>query len=116
MTKLTMVLAQSPQSPDGDVTHRLNVHLRLTSQGQIDLHAWETDPAPGLATRERPGYAPRRGEVIRLDEGWALQSLSSEDDPLWSFEGHLFRPGELVRVGRPNGEELLFRIVAADPD
>ena len=56
------------------------------------------------------------GEVIRLDEGWALQSLGSEDDPLWTFEGQLFRPGELVRVGRPDGEELLFRIVAADPD
>ena len=116
MTKLTMVLAQSSRAPDGDVNHRLDVHLCLTPQGQIDLHAWETDPAPWLVTRERPGHTLRHGEVIRLDEGWALQSLGSEDDPLWTFEGQLFRPGELVRVGRPDGEELLFRIVAADPD
>lgn len=116
MTKLTMVLAQGPQSPQGDVTCKVDVHLRLTPQGHIDLNAWEADPAPWLATREWPGHAPRRSEVIRLDEGWALQSLNSEDDPLWTFNGDVFRPGELVRVGRPDGEELLFRIVAADAD
>lgn len=116
MTKLTMVLAQGPGSPDGDLTDRLDVHLCLTPQGHIDLQAWQADPAPWLAIRERPGHEPRRGEVIRLDEGWALQSLKGEDDPLWVFEGHLFRPGELVRVGRPDGADMLFRIVAADPD
>ena len=116
MTKLTMVLAQGPQLPGGDVTYKLDVHLLLTPQGQINLTAWEADPAPWLAIREWPGHTARRAEVIRLDEGWALQSLNSEDDPLWTFDGEVFRPGELVRVGRPDGEELLFRIVAAEGD
>ncbi len=116
MTKLTMVLAQGPNLPEGDLQDRLTVHLCLTSQGQIDLHSYETGPAPWLAIRERPGHEPRRSEVIRLDEGWALQSLRGDDDPLWTFEGHVFRPGELVRLGRPDGREFLFRIVAVDPD
>ena len=114
MTNLTMVLAQGPGLPDGDLEDRLVVRLALNQQGQIDPAAYDQDPAPWLVTRERPGRAPHQGELIRLDDGWALQSLASEDDPLWSFEGHVFRPGDLVRLRRPDGEELLFRIVASE--
>ena len=73
-------------------------------------------PSPWLAVRERPGHGARQSELIRLDEAWALQSMRSEDDPLWTFEGSVIRPGELVRLGRPGGEEQLFRIVAVEAD
>lgn len=116
MTKLTMLLVQGPGKPLGDLDDRLVVHLGLTSQGQLDLAAYEADPNPWLAVRHRPGQEPRQAEVIRLDEGWAMQSMRSEDDPLWTFEGHVFRPGELVRLRRADGGELLFRIVAVEAD
>lgn len=116
MTKLTMVLAKGPGLPDGDLQDRLVIRLALNPQGQIDPSAYDIDPMPWLATRERAGNEDRPSELIRLDEGWALQSIISEDDPLWTLEGHVFRPGELVRLGRPDGEELLFRIVASTPD
>ena len=116
MAKLTMLLAKGPGRPNGDLADQLTVRLALNSQGQIDWVAYDSDPFPWLATRSRPGLEDKRSELIRLDEGWALQSMISEDDPLWAFEGHVFRPGELVRLGRPDGEELLFRIVASTPD
>lgn len=116
MAKLTMVLAKGPRRPDGDINDRLVVRLVLNQQGQIDLTAYADDPIPWLALRRRPGMDDKHSELIRLDEGWALQSMASEDDPLWSFEGFVFRPGELVRLGRPDGESLLFRIVASTPD
>ena len=116
MAKLTMLLAQGPGMPDGNLEDRLVTHLQLTPQGQIDPAAYEADPNPWLAMRERPGDEPVHVELIRLDEGWALQSMRDADDPLWTFEGHVFRPGELVRLGRPDGEELLFRIVASEAD
>ncbi len=116
MAKLTMLLARGPGRPKGDLEDRVVIRLVLNQQGQIDLAAYENDPIPWLATRERPGFADKHSELIRLDEGWALQTMASEDDPLWTFEGHIFRPGELVRLGRPDGEELLFRIVASTPD
>ncbi len=116
MTKLTMLLAKGPGRPKGDLDDRLVVRLALNSQGQIDPAAYETDIMPWLATRERPGVEDKPSELIRLDEGWALQSMISEDDPLWTLEGYVFRPGELVRLGRPDGEELLFRIVSSTPD
>ena len=116
MTKLTMLLAKGPGLPHGDLKDSLVLHLALNQQGQIDAAAYEGDPMPWLAVRIRAGTEERQSEFIRLDEGWALQSLVSEDDPLWTLEGHVFRPGELVRLGRPDGEELLFRIVASAPD
>jgi len=116
MAKLTMLLAQGPGMPDGNLHDSLVTHLQLNAQGQIDPAAYDIDPSPWLAVRETPGRAPVHVELIRLDEGWALQSLRDADDPLWTFEGYVFRPGELVRLGRPDGEELLFRIVSSEAD
>ncbi len=116
MTKLTMLLAQGPGQPDGDLGDRLTMGLSLTTQGQIDVDAYQAAASPWLASRERPGAEPRSLEVIRIDEGWALQSTRSEDDPIWTFDGHLFRPGEVVSLRRPDSQELLFRIVAAEAE
>lgn len=114
MTKLTMLLARGPDKPDGDLDDRLIMELCLTQQGQIDLEAYNAAPSPWLARRERAGGTPRELEIIRIDEGWALQSTNSEDDPIWTFEGRVFRPGELVCLRRPDQEQLLFRIVSAE--
>ncbi len=116
MAKLIMLLAKGPGRPDGDIDDRLTVRLALNQQGQIDPYAYDNDPIPWLAMRERPGMQDKHSELIRLDDGWALQSMVSEDDPLWTFEGHVFRPGDLVRLRRPDGEDLLFRIVASTRD
>jgi len=114
MTKLTLVLAHSPDQPQGDIEDRLTLELSLTSQGQIDAAGYEGAEAPWLARRQRNGGSARELEIIRLDEGWALQSTNSLDDPIWAFEGHVYRPGELVRLRRPDGDELLYRIVASE--
>ena len=114
MTRITLLLAQGPGKPDGDITDRLILDIALNAQGQIDTAAYDSAARPWLAERERDGAAPRHLEVIRLDEGWALQSTNSLDDPIWAFEGHVYRPGELVVLKRPDGETLLFRIVNSE--
>lgn len=116
MVKVTMLLAQAPGQPQGNLDDKLEMQLELTAGGQIDLAAHQAAPSPWLALRERPGQMPRQSELIRLDENWALQSMRSEDDPLWTFEVGVIRPGELVRLGRPGGEEQLFRIVSVEGD
>jgi hypothetical protein len=113
MTKLTLVLAHGPEKPNGDVEDRLTLELQLTHQGQIDMQGFETAVSPWMAQRQTNGGPARMLEVVRVDEGWALQSNNDLDDPVCVFEGHVFRPGELVRLRRPDGEELLYRIVAS---
>lgn len=114
MAKLLLVLAQAPGLPNGDLEDRLELRLALTAHGRLDDDAFESATSPWLATRERPGRMPVQSELIRLDGGWALQSLAHDNDPLWAFEGWVFRPGELVRLRRPDGTELLFRIVQVE--
>lgn len=114
MTKLSLVLAQAPGLPHGDLDDRLELQLALTPQGQLDDHAYEAASAPWLATRERPGQPTRQSELIPLDGGWVLQSLGRDEEQLWAFEGSVFRPGELVCLRRADGTALLFRIVQAE--
>ena len=114
MTKVILLLAQGPGKPEGDIEDRLVLNLALTAQGHIDSPAYDSAPSPWLAARGLNGGTPRELEVIRLDEGWALQSTDSLDDPIWVFEGQVYRPGELIRLRRPDGEALLFRIVATE--
>lgn len=109
-----MLLAQKPGLPDGDVHDKLTLHVKLNAHGQIDLDAYDTASSPWLATREQSGAEPHNLEIVRVDEGWALQSIRSEDDPFWTFEGHVYRPGELVSLRQPDGQNLLFRIVQTE--
>ncbi len=111
-----MLLARGPGKPDGDLDDRLVMQLCLTRHGQIDVEAYHAAAAPWLARRERTGRPARHLEIIRIDEGWALQSTNSEDDPIWTFDGRVYRPGELVCLHRPDREELLFRIVSAEAE
>ena len=116
MAKLTMLLARGPGLPEGDLNDRLVMHLSLTPQGHLDSDAFETASQPWLSARDRPGLNTKTSELTLEDDTWALKSTNSDDDPLWVVEGHVFRPGELVVLRRPDGEELLFRIVAVDAD
>ncbi len=111
MTRVTLLLAQGPDKPDGDINDKLELDLVLTGTGQIDVSAHDAAPSPWRARRNLAGRADVNLEIIRVDEGWALQSTSSLDDPIWAFEGHVFRPGELVRLHSPAGDDLLYRIV-----
>lgn len=111
MTRLTLVLAHAPEKPGGDLDDRLILELGLNSQGQIDMLGYETAPAPWLALRQCNGGPAHHLEIVRIDEAWALQPTDNFDDPITVFEGHVYRPGELVRLRRPDGHELLYRIV-----
>ena len=54
--------------------------------------------------------------MVKIDEGWALRGLDSEDEPLYSLVAGTVRPGETVSVARLDGGAMLYRIVAVDPD
>jgi hypothetical protein len=118
VAKVTMLLAYAPDRPEGDLAHRLELTVVLTPQGQLDDAAFAADPTPWPSRRILPDGAEHVGELVGLEGGWALRSALSEDAPLWALEGKVYRPGELVTLRRPDGQELVFRIVnvEAEPD
>ena len=116
MVKVTMVLAHGPGHPDGDLSDRIHLRVTLTPQAHLDPAAWESGTVPWLTSRQRDGYPVRSGELVKIEEGWALRSLANEDEPLYSVAAQLIRPGEIVRVSRLDGDEMLYRIVAVEAD
>ena len=116
MVNVLLVLAQGPGFPEGNVEDHMHLHVTLTAQGHLDGTAWETGDQPWATSRTRPGHAPRTGELVKIEEGWALRDLGGEDDPLYTLTAPIVRPGEIVQVSRLDGDTMLYRIVAVEPD
>ncbi len=116
MLKVTMVLAHGPGHAEGDLDDRMHLRVVLSPQGHLDAAAWETGTAPWLTSRHRAGQAVRSGELVKIEDGWALRGLGSVDEPLYSLSAQIVRPGEIVRVSRLDGDEMLYRIVSVEPD
>ena len=121
MAKILASLAAAPGLPQGSIEHGLEMKVLLTPQGQIDPAAYFADPAPWRARRFRPNRRDWRGEVVLVDEsnieaGWALRGEQDMDDPVWILEARICRPGDYLTIRRPDGEELVFRIVAVEQD
>ncbi len=115
MVNVTMVLAHGPGLPDGNIDDRLTLEVMLTPQGVLDAAAWENGREPWRSSRIRSGQPTRSGELVKIEEGWALRELGSEDEPLYSLNADIVRPGEIVRVSRLDGNEMLYRVVAVEP-
>ncbi len=116
MVKVTLVLAHGPGHPDGDLDDRMHLRVALSPHGHLDSSAWEAGTIPWLSSRERAGHPVRSGELVKIEDGWALRGLGSEDEPLYSLTAQIVRPGEIVRVSRLDGDEMLYRVVAVEPD
>ena len=109
MARVVMLLASGPGAPAGDLNYRLELTATLTPQAALDDGTWP-------AVRVLPDGTRRQAQLVRVDEGWALQGPAGEDSALWDFEGRVFRPGEYVTVRRAGGEEFVFRIVEVESD
>lgn len=116
MLNVNLVLARGPGRPDGDLDDRMDLQVVLTPQGYLDGAAWETGSIPWRTARSRPDHPGRTGELVKIEQGWALRELDSVDEPLYSLDAQIVRPGELVRVSRLDGDEMLYRIVAVYAD
>lgn len=116
MTSVMMVLARGPGEPEGNLDDRVDLHVRLTAQGALDTTAWETGKTPWLTSRHRANKPRRDGELVKIEDGWAIRNLENDDDPLLGFSAAIIRPGEIAYVTRLDGKKLIYRIVAVDSD
>ena len=118
MVDVTMVLAQGPGRPEGDIADRISMQVRLNSVGQLDRAAWTASPLGWSAVRTRPDHEEQVGELALIDgesDGfWAVRRSHGEDEPLWVLDSDVVRPGEIVSVRSPGGTQLLYRVVAVE--
>ncbi len=114
MQVVSMVLAEGPGRPAGDLDDRLEFRVLLTPLGQLDAAAWQAGSAPWHTARLLNGTVTRSGELVKAGEGWALRELCGDDDPLYGLTIGIVRPGELVSVSRLDGDVMVYRIVAVE--
>jgi len=111
---ITMVLANAPGKPDGDVSDRVVIQAALTLQTILDDAAHDDAGGSWPAERTRADGTTRALELVRLDGEWSMRSTRGEDEPLWRVEARSIRPGEYVTLHRPDGDSLMYRVVGVD--
>ena len=114
MTKILSLLAQGAGHPAGDTAIGLELTACLTGNAQLDLAAFETRPEPWPVRRTWPDREEWHGELIRVDEGWAIRAARGDNEPVWDVNARTMRPGEYITLRRPDGEALTFRIVGVE--
>ena len=114
MAKILSLLAQSAGHPDGDTAIGLELSVCLTPNALLDVAAFEISPLPWPVRRTWPDREDWHGELIRVDEGWAIRAARGDNEPVWDVTVKTLRPGEYITLRRPDGEELIFRIVGVE--
>ena len=114
MAKVLSLLAQSAAQPNGDTATGLDLSVCLTSNAHLDAAAFEVSPLPWPVRRTWPAREDWHGELVRVDDGWAIRAARGDNEPLWDVTAKIIRPGEYITLRRPDGEELIFRIVGVE--
>jgi hypothetical protein len=112
LSRVTALLAAGPGTPDGDVRQGLEIVLVLDPGGRIGLETYYADPRPWRVRRFRPERPDWTGDMVREEESWALRGGPAEDGPLWFVDVRGLHPGEYLTLRRPDGEELVYRVVS----
>ena len=116
MQKVTMLLAYGPEAPEGNTAEGLELRVCLTPQGQLDEQAYGIDPNAWRGRRFRPHGPDRTVELVRLENGWALRRMETDDAPVWPIGAGMLRPGEYVTICPPAQPEQVFRIVSVESE
>jgi hypothetical protein len=87
--------------------------VSLAPSGHLDPAGCET--LPGRVRRFWRDRADWQGTLQRTDENrWSIQAVNNPDEPLRELEATVFRPGAYITLRRPNGEDLVFRVVSVE--
>lgn len=111
ISRVTALLVRGPGQPSGDIRCGIELVVPLSPTGHLDPRG----PLSGQVRRfwrDRPEW---RGTLQRIgDNRWGIQAVDNPDEPLRELGGDVFRPGAYITLIRPNGEELVYRIVSVE--
>jgi hypothetical protein len=117
---VTLARAWDPAGRPDDGSH-IEFDVALDSQGYPDRRMWLEDPSPWSARRLRRDGTALRGDVAYDEDGWALRFFTGDtpdpDAPAYRLR-HLagaLRPGEVLTLRAPDGEETTWRVVGVRP-
>ena len=116
---IRLELARTSGFPAGSRNHGYEFTAPLGTDGQLDPEGWKELGQACTMRRFWGDEDDQHGQLIRTRGGrWAFSYAPGEDDdePIFRFDQHVFRPGEYVTITEHDGVARPFKIVSVkDP-
>jgi hypothetical protein len=114
LKRIRLELARTPLHPDGSSRHGYEFVAPLDMDGHLVAADWTKAQDACMVRRFWAGATDEHGRLIhRRDGKWAFSYAAGEDDdePIFRFDKHVFRPGEYVSVTEHDGVTRPFKVV-----
>ena len=117
LKKIYLEMARTPRFPEGNPKCGYEFTAPLDEAGKLDEHRWKDTKAQCTVRRFSDDAADEHGVLLHQRGKWMFSYRSGEEDdePIFRFDSHVFRPGEYVSVTEHDGKTYPFRIVSVRP-
>jgi hypothetical protein len=113
---IRLELARSPEFPEGSPRHGYEFRAPLDANGHFDVEAWKKHRLDCTVRRFWDDADSESGLLVHARGGkWVFSYVPDEDEddePIFRFDGHVFKPGEYVSITEHDGVQRPFRVVS----
>ena len=112
---IRLELARTKDHPEGDPGHAYEFRAPLDASGHLDQAAWPTVKELCVVRHFEKGNEQEKGLLVRTAGGkWVFSYAPGEDDDeaIFRFSSHAFKPGEYVSITEHDGQQRAFRVVS----
>jgi hypothetical protein len=114
---IRLELARTPDFPNGSARHGYEFVAPLDKDGHLDAPGWKAMHQACTVRRFWGDAAEEHGTLLhRRDGKWVFsyEPGDADDEPLFRFDRHSFRPGDYVSVTEHDGITRPFRVAAVE--
>ena len=106
-------LARAREFPEGSHKHGYEFTAPLDAEGHLDAADWKRFGQACTVLRFWGESDVEHGQLIHTRVGrWAFSYAPGEDDdePIFRFDKHVFRPGEYITITEHDGVARPFKV------
>lgn len=108
-------LARTKDHPMGDPGHAYEFRAPLDATGHLDPATWPEVKSLCVVKRFEKGVVKETGLLIRTRGGkwvFSYEPGDEDDESIFKFSSHVFKPGEYISVTEHDGGQRTFRVVS----
>ena len=117
LKKIRLEMARTPKFPEGNPRCGYEFTAPLDETGKLDAVNWAATRSQCSVHRFSDDANDEHGMLLHHRGKWVFSYRAGEEDdePIFRFDSHVFRPGEYVSVTEHDGKTYPFRVVSVHP-